>query len=194
MISLTNLKKLTGDMKSKEILRQKFEFQYKNKIIKAYYMIDVIPYIIIFGIQDTKFGFSVEVHRGFNVIPYIENIVEFKKILGIYSSSTEPYPPQAFFEHLNNNIPNCAYHKKSPKSHEYVHYLKEVEENDKIYFKRWLPHQNSGHVTLKNLDKTRLTHGDKMYLICKEHNISSCWSDKPVKFTTNIDEIIKKLM
>ncbi|MEH7231582.1 DUF6037 family protein, partial [Bacillus safensis] len=57
-------------------------------------------------------------------------------------------------------------------------YRKIVEEENKIYFYKWITHDGiKSNATTENLEKTRLLIGEEAYRTCKERNISSGWTD-----------------
>lgn len=61
-------------------------------------------------------------------------------------------------------------------------YHRDVEEADKVYFERFLPHNGiNSNASEPNLDKTRRLLGEEIYRACRERNISSCWTTDPAQ-------------
>jgi len=179
-MKLDQLKKLYKDMKSKDIDRAKFSFSFREKQFEAIYFIDQQPHSIAIGILKENFYFEVTVNPGFNIIPWIDNLTEFYKIMGFQNNSYNKFQPSVFFQELNINIPEKVNEKNKPEPYEIAHYRIPSEDPDKIYHVGWFDNEKVGkQVQPENLQKTRDFLSTKAYKMCEEKNISSCWSANP---------------
>ncbi|MEK4381965.1 DUF6037 family protein [Aeribacillus sp. FSL K6-2848] len=182
MLILSGLKDLYKSMRKNNIERYKFSFTFRGVNFDVMYFIDDNPHILAIGIVAENYYFEVEVKNGFKIIPYIDNINRFCRILNFEYNPTSPFKPAIFFKELNSKIPKNANKQNIPKPHEIGQYRRNVEEADKIYFCGWRDNNARGHrVSKENLEKTRKLLSYKAYEMCKKKNISSLWTDDPNK-------------
>lgn len=167
-------------MKSQQIDRYKFEFIFQNVNFDVLYFIDELPHILAFGIKQHNYYFELPVNKGFEIKPFLEKYNEFCKIMGFQYNPNSPFKPFIFFEQFDKQIPLKAITKNIPKPSQIALYRNKVEEADKIYFVKWRDNKKAGHqVSDENLEKTRKLLSYQAYCMCKEKNISSCWSAFP---------------
>jgi hypothetical protein len=172
-MKIAGLKNLYKSMKQQNVERYKFD---------VLYFIDEQPNILAFGIKQHNYYFELPVTRGFEIKPFLHNYNEFCKIMGFKYNPDAPFKPFLFFQEFNKQIPYNALPKNTPKPHEIAVYRKEVDEADKIYFVKWRDNTKAGHqVSNENLEKTRKLLSYKAYIMCKNKNISSCWSSVPTE-------------
>ena len=168
-------------MKQQDIERYKFDFKYHNVNFDVLYFIDEIPNKLAFGIKQHNYYFEIPVRKGFEVTAFLDEYNKFCEIMGFTYNHKSPYKPVYFFNEFNKNIPNVATKKNIPKPSQIAVYRNNVEESDKIYFVKWRDNKKAGHqVSVENLKKTKLLLSNAAYLMCKEKNISSCWSPNPI--------------
>jgi hypothetical protein len=168
-------------MKQQNIERYKFDFYYQSVKFDILYFIDEVPNKLAFGIKHHNYYFETPVRKGFEVTAFLHEYNKFCKIMGFTYNPESPYKPAFFFEEFNKHIPNVATKTNIPKPSEVAVYRNQVEEVDKIYFVKWRDNTKDGKkVSPENLEKTRLLLSYEAYLMCRDKNISSCWSPNPI--------------
>src|SRR5699024_1281582 len=179
-MKLDQLKKLYKDMKSIDIYRAIFSFSFREKQFEAIYFIDQQPHSIAIGILKENFYFEVTVNPGFNIIPWIDNLTEFYKIMGFQNNSYNKFKPSVFFPELNINIPEKVNETNKPEPYEIAHYTIPSEDPDKIYHVGWFDNEKvRKQVQPENHQKTRVSLSIKAYKMFEEKKIISCWSANP---------------
>lgn len=182
---LNGLKNLYGSMKAQEINRYKFIFTYNNINFDVFFFIDEQPHFkLAFGVMIYNFYFELPVKKGFCIDAYLDNYTynRLVEILQLKPSEDGPYKISYFFEQFNKNIPNKAKKQLEVKPYDIAKYINDVEEADKIYFCGWLDNNKREYqVQDTNLEKTRKWLSYKAYVMCKEKNISSKWTDEKEK-------------
>lgn len=190
-MKLNGLKNLYGQMKKLELERIKFDFSYAKVDFDVIFMIDVRPFVLMFGVKRENIYFEVEVHQGFSIIPFIDELV-FPKLLALFcfeGNGNEVFKAFHFFEAFNKSIPGAISCDSVVYPSLMAQYKKDVEESEKIYFCGWIDHDlnmklNPNYnrfVQDANLVKTRKWLGEKAYLRCRKGNISSRWTDNKDK-------------
>ncbi len=128
-----------------------------------------------------NFSFTLDVEPGFYINPHLPKEV-FKKLCEVLELRFNPqnqFSTRAFFMEFNQNIPSQAAKHQAAKPHEIANYYPQMEEADKKYFLGWRHnHPIKENVSLENLEKTRILLGYQAYLICRDKNISSRWTDR----------------
>ena len=177
-------------MKKQNIERYKFTFNFQNITFDVLYFIDEIPNILAFGIKQHNYYFEMPVKNGFEIRPFLQKYNEFCKIMGFTYDPNNPFKSTYFFDQFDKCIPNIAFQHQKPSPSQIAVYRNNVEESDKVYFVKWRDNSKAGHhVSQENLEKTRKLLSYEAYLMCKQKNISSCWSayppdEKPFKLPT----------
>lgn len=181
LMKLDGIKSLYKSMREKKIDRYKFDFLFNGKRFDVLYFIDEEPHKLAVGIKSHNFYFEKEVKIGYKIKPFFDegDYSKFCEIMGFKFDEKSPFSPSIFFKELNASVPEVAYKNKIPKPHEVAEFRKDVEESEKIFFVGWLDNRIRGRkVSEDNLKKTRRLLSEQAYLMCKEMNISSRWSDK----------------
>ncbi|MCM3441558.1 DUF6037 family protein (plasmid) [Metabacillus halosaccharovorans] len=177
-MKLDALKAIYRSMKRQGINRYKFDFIYKSVKFDVFYFIDEIPNKLAFGIKVHNYYFETPVKKDFEIKAFIHEYNKFCKIMGFKYDPDNRYKATYFFEELNNKIPQNAMILNVPKPSQIAVYRNNIEESSKVYFVKWRDNTKAGHkVSHENLEKTRLLLSFEAYLMCKEKNISSCWSN-----------------
>ena len=191
-MKLFNLKPLYYDCKEKNIYRQAFSFQYKNKDVSVLYLTDEIPHKIYLYFKETNVQFGLNIEKGFHMDDYLgDNYKLLVKGLNLPYDAYSPLKPSHFFTELNNHIPSEAFKARIPKPHEVVSFIPLVDDK-LIYFKCWrLLDRSKNTVTSENLNKIRLLIGEQAYQYCKKQNISATFTSKEYykKSDTSFDRI-----
>ena len=168
-------------MKQQHIERVKFDFTFRGVKFDVLYFIDERPHLLAFGIKAYNYYFEIPVLKDFKIKPFLDEYHKFCRIMGFTYNPDNPFKPAEFFVEFNNNIPSGLSSKNTPKPSEVAIYRNKVEEANKIYFVTWRDNTKAGHqVRPSNLEKTRKLLSYKAYLMCKDKNISSCWSADPL--------------
>lgn len=167
-------------MKQQNIDRVQFDFTFNKVKFDVLYFIDEQPNLLAFGIKAHNFYFEVPVHKDFEIKPFFgDQYNKFCQIMGFKFNPDNPFKPSAFFDEFNRTVPSSISAGNTPKPSEIAAYRNNVEEADKIYFVSWRDNTKAGHqVSPENLEKTRKLLSHQAYIMCKDKNISSCWSAK----------------
>lgn len=195
-IIIDGLRPLYKEMMKAEQYRRKFTFGFRNVKSDVLYLIDTVPNILMFGVVNKNIYFELQVEKGFVVtLPLAPDV--YRQICDAFEIKFSPnhhFQPSEFLSHLNKHIPQGLDNTTAVRPVEITPYRTIPEEADKIYFCGFARHTER-HFTHKNLRKTRMLLGEKAYQRCEAANISSCWTDHPVKdtFDTWKEQLEKKL-
>lgn len=142
-------------------------------------MVDIIPfrlYLTTLGVAPVVF--ELEIERGYRVKSYLEDYDKLIAYLDLKYDPNHIFKPNDFFKFLNNNIPSRFTERPNYRDVLIVaSKRRNIEEINKIYFCGWYSNPAGKNVRPGNLEKTRSAFGDEKAKICKNRNISSCWTD-----------------
>ncbi len=176
-MKLTEIAPLLKDMGLKKVKQDKFAFTYNHVKFDVIILIDREPFEVLFGVVDENYFFALKLFKGYE----LENLSDevFYKLCDILKlkPSKEGFNSPKFLKYFAKHIPQKYSGKKIEPEEIAIHKKAFINESNKIYFKGWLTHIRDGR-NVRNLEKTKALLGDEAYEYCKEHNISSCWSDK----------------
>ncbi len=180
MITLTCLRPLYQSMKNIGVVRQVFDYKFRNITFSVAFIIDSSPFRLMFGARGHDIFFTANVEPGFKVTPYLDAATygALCRALGLRPDPGNPFSPAVLFEDFaqSPDVPRQAT-TRIPQPHELpVDPRAIAEEGDKRNFVRFSPQPSGKNTSPENLQKTRDLCGEEHYKICKEHNISSCWS------------------
>lgn len=181
-MKLDNLSNLYNDMKQEQINRCKFIFKYNNTVFDVFFFIDEVPFKLALGVRVKNFYLELDVKRGFEINPYINDRKKYRELISVlelsYNSQT-PFSPIYLFSKLNESIPLSIASTAKWNPQDTAYYKRDVEEADKIYFCGWFDNNLvNKKVRKQNLKKTKEILGLQAYEMCKSKNISSKWTDK----------------
>jgi hypothetical protein len=183
-MKLDSLVYLYRSMKDQKIDRYRFEYRHGHARFDVFFLIDVSPFILLFGAIGTRQSFTVAVKSDFQIDTILDKDT-YKKLCSILDLKYDPnnrFSPQGFFVQFNQNVPHTASRKNKVEPHEIAPYRNISEEKDKTYFFGWRDNESRReHVSQENLEKTKDLIGYEIYLFCKSRNISSCWTDDYAK-------------
>lgn len=184
----TTLKILHEDMKVKKEERAIFSFTYNAKDFSCLFLTDINPVILYLStLGNNPIVFEIEIDKKYCAKTYID---DYKKLIGYLEIKYDPkhtFKPIDFFGALNNKIPKIF--QKKPNYSDVVGVVSKrrmVEDAEKIYFCGW-NNLTGYNVSDMNIEKTRSAFGDKIAVMCKLKNVSSCWTD------ISSDESLKKI-
>lgn len=178
---LSGLKPLYKSMRSEEIERYQFRYSRNNVEFDIFFLIDTVPFQLMFGVLMENFCFWLDVEQGFRINPQLETekYTRLCKILKLKYNPDNPFSPTAFFQEFNNRIPAVANKSQTLKPDKIAVYERDVEEADKIYFVGWRDNDKRKYnVRPENLEKTERLLSYPARLFCEQNNISSCWTDQ----------------
>lgn len=179
MFEFTGLRILHNDMQKVGEMRAVFQFEYNKRVFSCIFLVDITPfrlYLTTLGVDPMVF--ELEIERGYNVKSYLDDYDNLIAYLNLKYDPKHKFKPNDFFEALNRNIPS-----RFTRGPDYKDVLRiaskkrNIEEKNKIYFCGWYSNPSGKNVRPENLEKTRSAFGEKKARICKDRNISSCWSD-----------------
>lgn len=179
-MKLYEIKPLLQDMGHNKVKIDKFKFSYNQVEFEVIILIERDPFELLFGVIDHNYSFILKLSGGYNLESLPDEV--FFKLCDILKlkPSKEGLTSFKFLRYVAERIPN-HYSGLRPQPHEVAQYKKkDILEAEKIYFCRW-QFYTSQNRHARNFEKTREWLGKDAYLFCKEHNISSCWTDKAGK-------------
>ncbi|PAF08935.1 hypothetical protein CHH65_12950 [Shouchella clausii] len=185
---LLNLSSLYRSMVQNKVDRARFRFQYAKVEFAALFFTDEKPFILTLTAIGTGDHFTFNVLKNNGNLKVIMSLPDsdFNRFMGLLklNDSAKGFKMTHFFQVFDKNTP-AIYSKRQhePPAHE-VAQTRDVDEPDKIYFKDWKVH-TVHKARPENLDKTRKLIGYEAYVLCREKNISSVWSDE-IKYKNNI--------
>lgn len=176
-MKLYEIKPLVNDMRKNNVLQDRFSFVYSKKRFDVVILLDREPYELLFGIIDENYFFTLKLFKGFELETLSDKVFyELCNILNL-KPSKEEFNSFKFLKYFASRIPLKFSGNRIQPEDIAVFKSDKIDEKEKKYFKGWLTHVTDGR-NARNLQKTKELLGDEAYKYCKEHNISSKWSDK----------------
>lgn len=189
MYEFTALRILHEDMKARKEERAIFPFTYNAKDFSCLFLTDIKPMrLYLSTLGNNPIVFEIEIDEKYCAETYLDDYKKLVEYLEIKYDPNHTFKPKDFFKVLNNKIPKKF--QRKPNYSDVVMVVSKrrmVEEVDKIYFCGWRNNPKGYNVSDMNIEKTRSAFGDKVADICKEKNVSSCWTD------ISSDESLKKI-
>ena len=186
-IELDRLCLLHQSMNVSGIDRCRFPFHRNHKRFDVFFFADMEPpYELMFGLVRGQWSFSVKVAEGYRVKTQLgDDYYGLCKALDLKFDPNNRFRPVDFFKDLNRVVPSEISRDNEVEPQDVARYCRDVEEADKNYFVGWRLHRDPEvrDVTERNLEKTRRLLGEDAYLHCREHRISTAWTDDPKKAT-----------
>ncbi|MCB5951357.1 DUF6037 family protein [Enterococcus sp. BWT-B8] len=180
-MQLLEIKPLLSDMRKNGETLDKFRFVYNKVTFEVIFFIDSTPFELLFGVIDENYSFILELKPGFQLESLPDDV--FYKLCDILKlrPSKEGLTSYKFLQYFAKKIPS-SYSGARVQPHEVAQYKKsDVPEADKKYFCGWKIFRSSSPKNARNFEKTREHLGESIYKFCKEHSISSCWTNLPEK-------------
>ncbi|WP_336657467.1 MULTISPECIES: DUF6037 family protein [unclassified Leucobacter] len=169
--------------------RALFEHNHGRAVFRVVLLCDRPRKKLLFGLKGGQFAFSLELRwDGRRGCYWIADKLDAGTYRGLCEAlqltydPSRPFKPAAFFAEFDTSVPRTLAGIRLPEPHEYprVPEHEGLEQADRRYFKRWLPHDGvRSKPRPENLEKTREFFGDEFYRDCRDHLISSCWTDNP---------------
>lgn len=191
---MTDLARMTYLIRSLELTgetRLAFDFTRGPASFSVVVLAGRRPCKMLFGLRGGQFAFAIEIRwdpkrQCFWALDRFdaETYKGLCVALQLTYDPSNPFTPKSFFTDLDSAAPSSLAECRVPEPHEYPrsHELDLLEHPERRYFERWLPHTpGMKKPSPSNLNKTREYFGDRFYLDCKEHLISSCWTDDPAR-------------
>lgn len=166
------------DMKSKNIEKEHYHFNFNNFRFDVILSIANIGYEILVAIHDSNWGCVLKMNSSFFVEVPDDAYFKLCKVLQL-NWNKDHFSSAVFLQLLSDNSPrksNC----QGVDYKELIAYLpyRHVDEESKIYFCGWNDHQRDNK-NARNFDKTEFYFGKSVADYCRKNNISSMWSDIP---------------
>jgi len=177
---LTGLQPLYRSMRAQGMGRAKFRYQLNHLVFECLFFADVEPFELVMGCLGHNFAIFVEVHKGFEIRPFIEPAATFLALvtaLNQGANSQRKFEAAAFFAEFNRHIPAHATPDRVPTADDLFRYYPSIERPDRRYFCGWRDNNKRGkNVTPENLEKTRRFMGQRAHDFSKRRNQSTCWT------------------
>lgn len=180
-MKLEEIKPLLSDMRKNNVTKDKFTFTYNQVNFEVIVLIDCQPFELLFGVVGHNFSFILNLYPGFQ-LQNLPDHVFFKlcEILNL-KPGKDTFTSFAFLKYMASKIPN-QYSRVNIQPHEIIPYkAKDITDAEKIYFCGWKMYREDSPYSAKNFEKTRKILGESTFIFCKEHNISSCWTNEVEK-------------
>lgn len=169
---------LIKDMLSKKVDKEHYCFVFNQFKFDVILSITHSSYEILVAIHNENWGCVLNMNANYYVEMSDESYYSLRKILNL-NWNTNHFSSAVFLRLLSDKSPR----KSSLRGVDYTElrrYLsyRNVEEKDKIYFCGWNDHLKDKRKA-HNFDKTEYFFGKHVADYCRQHNISSMWSDIP---------------
>lgn len=177
-LRLSNLEYLVNDMLRHNVDKTKFAFSYAKTDIDVIVAIMSAGYELLLGLRTKKpEAFIIYVDSNF-VAELTSN--DYFRLCAAFNLNydNDKFSSNVFLNLLSLNIPK-QYSGQQCMYKDLIPFVKArtVEESDKVYFKGWNDHIKDGRKA-RNFDKTEFFFGKTVADYCRQHNISSIWTDK----------------
>ena len=180
---LYRLEAIHDVMKTQEIERYRFRYQFNRVEFEVLFFIDETPFKLLFGLIGGSFSFDRDVEQeSFQMNPILppEKYYELCEVLGLEYDPNNRFNPAVFFREFDHQIPRTLNTRQKFQPHQVARFYPNVEEADKVYFIGWRYHDGiKSNATPENKEKTKRLLGIRAYEICSAKNVSSCWCDNP---------------
>lgn len=182
-LTFPHLDTLVPDMLDKGVDKEHFAFDYSKQTIDCVFGFNNGRYELLVGIHALNFGFVVDIYKNTSGL-YVaeisdESYLDFCRILNL-SYRGDGFTSNKLLVLLSSKTPTYSLGiKMSYKTMRQYIKCRHVEEAEKIYFKGWNDHIKDGK-TARNFDKTEFYMGSNVAKYCREHNVSSMWTDVPM--------------
>ncbi|WP_051671794.1 DUF6037 family protein [Oribacterium sp. P6A1] len=182
-LKLPNLVDLVEDMSKNEIEKEHFMFEYAKQTIDCKFCIKPDGGELLIGVHRLNFGLALDVYinRSEEYIAELtdKDYIRFCKALNL-TYHGDGFTSNTLLELISRHIPKSSACVKIEYCvmREYTK-CRHVDEAEKIYFKGWNDHVKDGKEA-RNYDKTEFYFGNRVANYCREHNISSIWTDIPL--------------
>jgi hypothetical protein len=192
-MNLPQLVCLHQDMTRQNLLKTKFDFQFRKLSFSVIYIADQFPHELLFGCLSHNLFFVIQVKPEYQISTYLDkNYGELVRALNLKPDPLNPFSPKIFFQSFEGAIPGKTTPSNIPTLRDVAILSQDVEEADKIYFFGWLNHDGvKSKPSAKNLSKTKRICGSLAHSICIKYHISSKWTDDPSKEARYYDPVSK---
>ncbi len=182
-MKLTNIANLYEEMNINGLNRQRFNFIYNGVESDAFFFIDTVPYLLMFGVKNKNIYFEIAVDHDLYVSNNLDRETYFTicKAFEIKYSEDHKFRPIDFFTAFNQKIPQHIKDTRKARPSDIIYYKRNVEEADKKYFWRFRNNGTNEHVSDDNLRKTLELMGIDAFERCRSKNVSTQWTDDPQK-------------
>ncbi len=137
--------------------------------------------LLMFGVVGGGYAFTKPVYPGFWFDTFMgPDLPLLQQALRSDSPAGKPLDVNGFFADFVSHVPTALTHTEAVQWKD-LPWRPDVEEADKTYFLGYRTNPSTSHVTAKNLEKTELAAGELAAKICRELNVSSCWTADPVQ-------------
>lgn len=176
---LDRLEALHQSMNTQGIAKTRFIFNFRNLQFSVVYIAENFPHTLLIGCIANQLFFVLKVDRKYEISTYLgDNYRALVDALNLQYDPDNHFRSNVFFEEFSQIIPTVANIANTPTITEIAILSRDVEEADKTHFCGWRPHDGvTSNVRQENLQKTLRLCGSAAYKVCKEHNISSRWTD-----------------
>lgn len=179
-VTMNGLRALHQSMRAQDMDRYRYEYSHGQATFDVIFLADESPYILLLGLRGGSIAFEFKVDEQY-VIQSVymgDDYSTLVKLLGLRYDPNNRFRPTHFLEWVDKAAPAQADTRSAPRPAHVVRFRREVEEEKKVYFLSWRHYRNDERgPTLENLAKTRKLLGYRYYVICRDRQISSCWTD-----------------
>lgn len=169
---------LIKDMKKNEIDKEHYSFVYNGFQFDTILSIVTGGYEILVAIHTHNWGCVLKMDDDFIVDMPDNKYFELCRILKL-NYAEDGFNSSKFLKMLSEKAPKHS-NRQGVEYTDLRAYLpyRNVDEAERIYFCGWNDHTRD-HRRARNFNKTEFYFGKKVADYCREHNISSLWTDNP---------------
>jgi putative PIN family toxin of toxin-antitoxin system len=181
---------LYRSMREQGMLRVKFRYRLNRLSFECLFFADTEPYELVMGCLGHNFAIFVDVHRGFEIRPFIEpkqTYFALRDALFENADSGIKLEASVFFAEFNRHIPTHATPDQRPSPRDIGKYYPDLEDSDKLFFCGWLDNNKQrNRVRPENLAKTLRLMGQRAHDFALRRNQSTRWTDDETKAVTPV--------
>lgn len=186
---MPGLARLHAAMQAVPIERMRFRIQHSQLTFECVFLTDTSPYQFGLACLAHNLVLPVDVDKRYEIVAHFgSQYSAFAAALNHGANTGQALKAGDFFRQIDAKLPHSATANDRARPRDIKTFRRDVEEADQIYLCGWAPHPPSpGNVTAKNLAKTLEWLGQGAHDWCKQHNISTRWTDVPQRELPSIN-------
>lgn len=180
MLKMLGLERLHSGMKAVSMQRVRFRIEHNHLVFEGVFLTDLRPYELALACLEHDFVLFFTVNQNYEISAYLgDKYSLLAKALGTGAGSGNKLISSDFLREIDAKLPHRVGNADRAERVDVVRVYRDVEESEKVYFVRFIPHDKEGrrHVTIGNLEKTRRLMGQDTYDWCRINNVSTGWTD-----------------
>lgn len=188
---MPHLQHLHTSMQNVGIHRMRFTVPHPPLTFEGIFLADKLPYQLGLACIAHNFTLLFDVDKQYNITAYIHDQATLDQLKAALFQGKRGTPLRVnqFLAAIDASLPTAARKSDRAQPKDVMRFRRNVEEANKVYLCGWRDNNVYGtNVTAGNLDKTRAWLDEATYFWCKQHNISTRWTDDPAQALNTLDK------